>query len=753
MDIRLKNINRPFWYRFALFIFFQVFFLAWLLIKPLPHTQYTVSVDIVSSTGYMIGTCFCFHNLKKWKNNTLFSAKTTSTTRRMQLWLPMLFGLSGFCNGVGQIIYTCYDIYHLAVFSSLASVLLMLAYILSVLGIFFLPTKPLTGFARSRVFLDSLMIMIALITFSWYFLLGPIVLQGNGTMFDRAMGMLYPLAHLALLFGLIFLSSRSSDVTIRPTLSLLSVSILIVVCADSIYDYQMLHGGYATGSLLDLLWPLGSMLFGLATYALQTSRGWENIAAQAAAQHSQEASNDYTRVSWHSFLPYVLIPPVLFLWISTWWIDSHGPLVLGICILGSLLIGLVLVRQIVALRETDLYARQMKRLNSDLFYANTRLEELATTDPLTGLPNHRTLVSLLDEELERTQRYTRSCALLFLDIDHFKALNDGYGHSTGDAILHDFASLVSSQLRSIDTIGRWGGEEFVAILPEVHPDDAYDIAARVCARVAEHTFSVSGGIRLTCSIGVACYPTHAQTREELIQCADQAMYGAKHLGRNQVRFAHDNAVLALLSETTEGGREKDALAGTVEVLAALVEAHDTSTGKHSQEVSDLIRQLAFLLGLTPTEARMISIAGQLHDIGKVAIPDTILRKPGPLTDEEWALMRTHPELGANMVSFVPTLRPLAPIIRAHHERWDGRGYPDALSREIIPFGARIIAVVDAYMAMTEDRPYQKARPAEEAVEELKRCAGTQFDPLIVAALERLLRVSQEQRQVAVAGLT
>src|SRR6266699_1240770 len=366
---------------------------------------------------------------------------------------------------------------------------------------------------------------------------------------------------------------------------------------------------------------------------------------------------------------------------------------------------------------------------------------LATTDPVTALPNHRALIARLDQELERAQQYHRSCSILFLDLDHFKALNDGYGHAAGDAALSEFAGLLQTQLRGMDTVGRWGGEEFVAILPERNADEALHFAEEVRASVAARIFSVGGGLYLTCSIGVANYPTHAQEREGLLGAADQAMYGAKSFGRNQVRAANDPAVHALRTAgQTEGGREEAALLGMLEALATLVEVRDMATGHHSHQVADLVLQLALTMGLPVSEAQMIALAGRLHDVGKVSIPDAVLQKPGGLSAEEWGLVRTHPVVGADVVGHIPALRPLVPLIRAHHERWDGQGYPDHLVGVAIPFGARLLMAVDAYLAMTVDRPYQKARVSSVALAELRRGAGSQFDPQVVAALEQVLLV-------------
>ena len=398
-------------------------------------------------------------------------------------------------------------------------------------------------------------------------------------------------------------------------------------------------------------------------------------------------------------------------------------------------------------REAQSELAERKRVEEQQRVLQERILALATTDPVTELPNHRALLARLDQELERAQQYNRSCSLLFLDLDHFKALNDGYGHVAGDAALCEVASLIRAQLRRMDTVGRWGGEEFVAILPELQADEALSMAEAVRATVAAHAFSAGGGLHLTCCVGVASYPTHAQEREGLLSAADHAMYGAKRFGRNQVRAADDPAVFALFMEShLEEGREEAALVGMVEALVTLVEARDYSTGRHSHQVANLVLQLARALGLPAAEAQMIALAGRLHDVGKVAIPDGVLQKAGHLTEEDWGLIRTHPVVGAEVVSHIPALRPLAPVIRAHHERWDGQGYPNRLKGEAIPLGARILAVVDAYLAMTVDRPYQRACVPAVALAELRRCAGSQFDPRIVEALTFLLQEPDQRHE-------
>jgi HD-GYP domain-containing protein (c-di-GMP phosphodiesterase class II) len=263
------------------------------------------------------------------------------------------------------------------------------------------------------------------------------------------------------------------------------------------------------------------------------------------------------------------------------------------------------------------------------------------------------------------------------------------------------------------------------------------VAERLRSAVADHVFPIGGGIRLTASFGVALSPDHAQNRSDLVDVADKAMYVAKKLGRNQVRSASDSA-LNLTTLEKSGSRDDLSLFGTVEALASLVDARDQYTGEHTQEVCALVSRLATVLDLAGEEVHMLSIAARLHDIGKVAIPDAILNKPDKLDPEEWRTMQGHAAIGGDIVAHVPSLRPLAPIVRAHHERWDGTGYPDQLAGDQIPLGARIIAVADSYGAMTTNRTYRQASSPDWAFAELLRCAGSQFDPRVVEAFVQLL---------------
>ena len=414
--------------------------------------------------------------------------------------------------------------------------------------------------------------------------------------------------------------------------------------------------------------------------------------------------------------------------------EANDPFFHGLSLtLTAILLGvLVSVRQFVAQRE-------LIRVHREIRIAHDELAAVATTDPLTALPNHRALVSIIDRELARSTRYDRGCGLLFFDVDHFKELNDGRGHAAGDCALRELGALVSKVLRSMDTLGRWGGEEFVVVLPEVDADGAIVIAERVRQTIAAHLFEVTGGVHLTVSVGVAAYPRDGCTRSELLDAADRAMYAAKWLGRNQTFSAADPVVTSI--DGSDGGvsePDERAMMEAVDALAMLVDARDESTAEHSLHVARMAQRVALGLGCTPERSREIYLAAKLHDIGKVAVADAILHKTGPLTAEEWRSMREHPTIGADVVARIGRLANLAPIIRGHQERYDGSGYPEGLAGERIPLEARIIAVADAFDAMTSNRPYHNRMAVEDARAELRRCAGSQFDPDVVATMDSIL---------------
>jgi diguanylate cyclase (GGDEF)-like protein/putative nucleotidyltransferase with HDIG domain len=361
----------------------------------------------------------------------------------------------------------------------------------------------------------------------------------------------------------------------------------------------------------------------------------------------------------------------------------------------------------------------------------TRLVQASRTDPLTELPNRVGLHQALDRELERARPHQRPVSLLVIDVDHFKAINERLGISNGDRILNELGGLLRDSSRLIDTVARSGGEEFAVLLPEIDQHGAFLRAEELLGRLRSATLGPQG--ELTASAGVATYPEHAEDSAGLLAAADRALQAAKALGRDRAVIYSHEVTSTVGAVAGRRSVESQAQLATVLSLAEALDQRDTGTAKHSQTVGLLCELMARELGFDELRVQRVRLAGILHDIGKIGVPDSILRKPAALTDDERQQMRRHPELGARILSS-GELDDVRGWILAHHERPDGTGYPKGLTAEDIPIEASILAVGDAYEAMTADRFYRAAIGPEAARKELRKHADTQFDGAVVEAL-------------------
>jgi diguanylate cyclase (GGDEF)-like protein/putative nucleotidyltransferase with HDIG domain len=359
-----------------------------------------------------------------------------------------------------------------------------------------------------------------------------------------------------------------------------------------------------------------------------------------------------------------------------------------------------------------------------------RLYDAARTDPLTKLLNRRGFRELLDLELERARRSEMAVTLLAGDIDHFKEVNDRLGHQVGDAALVRIAHVLESTKRRIDAAARVGGEEFALILPNTDSDEALILAERLrCALLDEFA---RDAVPITVSFGIATFRDHAETAASLLHAADGALYDAKESGRNRsVLFSREvqtSARDSVRNRDIEGER----FTAVMLDLAAAVDLRFSGTARHSETVGRYAEMMARELGLSEQRISRVRLAGLLHDIGKVGIPDSILNKPDRLTATEFALVKTHPALGAQILEH-PCLDDVRTWVAAHHERPDGQGYPLGVSGPQLGIEARILAVADAYEAMTSDRAYRPSIGQVAARAELRRCAGSHFDADVVDA--------------------
>jgi diguanylate cyclase (GGDEF)-like protein len=377
------------------------------------------------------------------------------------------------------------------------------------------------------------------------------------------------------------------------------------------------------------------------------------------------------------------------------------------------------------------------------------LELAARLDPKTDLFNARYLASALETEIERARRFSRPLSIILADLDLLREVNNTYGHLAGDAVLRGVADLLRRQLRPFDIPCRFGGEEFAIILPEAGHEDALATAERIRRAVAAARFVVhtrGAGIRATVSLGVATYPD-CRTADDLVHQADLALYCSKALGRN--RASGREALGAPPPEDAAPGRPAGDAPEHVnptylETIAALARSIERDSG--NGWVRPLSVALARSLGYRAEDLEAIEIGALVHDVGTIGVPERILNKPGPLTDDEWEQVKEHPVASDRILSGFELHPFVRQIARWSHERVDGRGYPDGLAGEEIPLPARIVLVADALDALASDRPYRSARSITDALEVLRTHAGTQFCPTVVDAVERLWRDRPEALQ-------
>ena len=372
------------------------------------------------------------------------------------------------------------------------------------------------------------------------------------------------------------------------------------------------------------------------------------------------------------------------------------------------------------LSTLELFAEQasIALFNAKLYAAQ---QEMATRDPLTGLRNHREFHETVAQELARCRRSAARFSVALLDLDGFKGVNDSAGHAAGDRLLHEVGVALEGAARAGDIVFRVGGDEFAVLVPEAGPEEA-EAAVK---RIVQAGSTVDS--RIGVSWGVATWPVDGTEKDAVIALADERLYDMKR---------------ARGSRAATVAKPHEAFVSAIAALVEALEHKDAYTASHAQGVAELSEAVGRRLGLEGEELRVLGHAALLHDIGKIAIPTEILVKPEALTPDEFDVIKSHAAVGAGMVARIPGLEPVAPLVRHAHERWDGGGYPDGLAGEDIPLGARVVSVCDAFHAMTSDRPYRSAMNAAEAVAELQRGAGRQFDPAVVSALLRELARSR-----------
>ena len=469
--------------------------------------------------------------------------------------------------------------------------------------------------------------------------------------------------------------------------------------------------GDAFAAKLDLDGLLEILLHG-SLEALDAAAGRMELGAGASARHLEAGSAEsLRRLSRHALGPVAPEGPVQVANDGAW--TLRLPMTIGTAADSGA--SLQFVRDGRAFAEDDIKVIAELIAKAELsaadILAHHTIREQALTDALTGLGNRRKLTADLAQTL-RDEAGSEPSALLLFDLDGFKDYNDTFGHLAGDALLARLGARLEAAVSLDGAAYRLGGDEFCARV-RVAGADSHDLISRAATALIENGPEFS----IRASLGVVLLPHEADSPDHALQLADERMYADKR--------------------SRPGGARNQARA----VLMRTMQAKQPDLDQHSSDVAELATRVARALGLTGETIDEIARAAELHDVGKVGIPDAILNKPGLLSAEEWTFMHQHTILGERILHGAPALRPVARLVRASHERWDGTGYPDALRGEQIPLGARIVSVCDAYEAMTTTRAYRQATTPEHACQELMDGAGTQFDPAVVAAFVTVMRTA------------
>ena len=471
-------------------------------------------------------------------------------------------------------------------------------------------------------------------------------------------------------------------------------------------DLSQTATGIAASGIIELMWPIGIGLLALAAW------------------HSSDLRPQIGLEGWS-----LLVAPTLFGWVTVALVGYGnfarlGPI--GLTLAGLTLL-VIMLRAALTFRENSAIARELRDGIAQ-----------STHDALTGLPNHRTFHEALGREVSLARRHQRELSVVVIDIDDFRAVNQSHGHQAGDAVLTEVAERIAATLRSEDVLARVGGEEFACLLPSTGGQAAWRAAER--ARQAIEAAPFDGVGEVTISAGV-CDLSLTDDEDELLRLADGALYWAKSHGRNVVYRYSPDVMDVLSAEDRADLAERSRTLSAITALARAVDAKDATTQRHSERVGTVAAAIAGLLGWTNERCAKVHEAGLVHDVGKIGVPDSILRKTTPLTRAEAEVMKTHAALGARIVHDV--LSPEQSLwVLHHHERWDGRGYPRGVAGESIPEGAQILAVADAWDAMTANRHYRASLAVDDVLEVFRVGRGSQWSPRAVDALMELWSTGQ-----------
>ena len=372
----------------------------------------------------------------------------------------------------------------------------------------------------------------------------------------------------------------------------------------------------------------------------------------------------------------------------------------------------------------------------------SELEKLATHDSLTNIYNHRSFHYLLEQELMKAKQTNTRVSLLLIDIDYFKFYNDTYGHQKGDEVLKKIAGVLLEVIKERGYCARYGGAKFAVILPDGGAKTAKILGETIRERIETTRFpgeEVLPKGKLTVSVGIAEFPGNADSKERLIQNADEALYKAKFISKNRVETYY--SVFDELSLSLKDNEKE--LFNSIRTLTMVINAKDRYTYGHSLRVMDMAKKLAAKLELDEKIIKDITYGALLHDIGKIEISREILNKPARLSEEEWKILKQHPQWGADIIRPLESIKGARRIILHHHENFDGSGYPHGLAGEAIPIGARIMRIIDSFDAICSNRPYKRVLSQQQAIRELEKYSGTYYDPEILELFKEMILKSRD----------